>query len=403
MASVSSADPDELERYVRSMIPADQALNDGLASAAAVHARWNATPNDFGGRVDGAVLADLDAAVNELTYLDLWVGRVAAAFRAADIVYDAGRRPLVVTVSDAHLSAAGSPRLATALADGVFGELVTIVRPGTDGAARVVRINMDRPPQGMRLLEWQIVLEASGLTAAGGPLHFVIHGWGTSTVAATGAGEQAADLYDRRGVEGATVVVLDWNAQHGADGLWLWQVPGDFQAAEGQARLTGDALGPVFTALAASHPDARVAITAHSLGNHVAMRALSAMRDPTGRFAVDYTAIQPAVPDDAPTADRRHYGAVLTDRVRSFTLTINNSDDALFWYELNGPEALGDESVDSAEVRSVVEARTDAGVPTIVVDHDSEAGAGHLGLGPGPDQDLVRSLYDSQIDRLGPG
>lgn len=83
-SGTASANPDELDADVRATTPADQELNDVLAGLPALVETWNGSPSDFGGGVDGAKLAAIDTAVDELSYLDLWVGEVAAAFRAVD-------------------------------------------------------------------------------------------------------------------------------------------------------------------------------------------------------------------------------------------------------------------------------------------------------------------------------
>ena len=89
--------------------------------------------------------------------------------------------------------------------------------------------------------------------------------------------------------------------------------------------------------------------------------------------------------------------------MRDLTVTINNGDDALFWYELQGPAALGDEASDGDGLTDLVEWRRQAGLDTTVVDHDSAAGSGHLGLTPDHDQGLVRSLTQEAIDRIDGG
>ncbi len=396
-----SANPDELDRYVAALTPADQDLNDALAGLAGVVAEWNATPSSYGGRVDGGVVAAIDAAVDELSYLDLWVGRVAEAFRGTErFCPSTGCGPIIFS-NELQLDTAGPPSLAAAVAAGEWSHLFEVVRDGSDGQTRVVRLLVDERPEGMDPLEWQLLVEELGIAGTGGPLHIVAHGWTTSSSSATGAGEETADLYDQQGVEGATVLVIDWEEGDSfgiSPGDW-----GNFSDAEGNAKATGDVLAPLFTAIAAADPDGQVAITAHSLGNHVISRALTQMEDPTSRFAVDYTMVQPAIPASAPTDDTDHYGALVGPRVRDLTITINNGDDALFWYELQGPAALGDEASDGGSLNDLIEWREQAGLDTAVVDHDSSAGDGHLGLAPDHDQGLVRSLTQEAIDRIDGG
>ena len=398
----TSANPEALDAYVSAMSPADQDLNDASVGLAALVNSWNATPSGFGGRIDGAKVAAVDTATDELSYLDLWVGRVAEAFRDADRFCPSSGCGPVLLASEAQLDAAGPPSLAEAVAAGVYDHLFEVVRDGSDGQTRVVRLAFDDPPEGMSELEWQLLVEELGLTGDAGPLHVVMHGWGASTGGAVGAGEATADRYDQQGVEGATVLVVDWDAKQGTDAP-LWEVAGDFGDAEASARDTGDAFAPVLTAIASANPDAVVGITAHSLGNHIAARALSQMDDPTGRFAVDYLMVQPAIGASAATDDPNHYGALTGPRVRDLTVTINNGDNALFWYELRGDAALGDEASDGGGLTALIERREAAGLTTGVVDHDSSAGGGHLGLAPDGSQGLVLSLTHEMIDRLSTG
>jgi hypothetical protein len=380
-AGAISANPEELDRYVAALTPVDQDLNDALAGLPALVEIWNGTPSAYGGRVDAGVVAAVDTAVDEVAYLDLWVGRIAAAFRATERVCSTGGCPPVLFSTELQLDTAGPPGLADAVAAGQWSHLFEVVRDGSDGGTRVVRLLVDDRPEGMGELEWQLLVEELGIAGTGGPLHVVVHGWTTSSSSATGA----------------TVLVVDWAEGDGVGidpGSW-----GNFGAAEDAAVATGDSLAPLFTAIAAADPDGRVAVTAHSLGNHVVSRALTQMDDPTGRFGVDYTMVQPAIPASAPTGDTDHYGALVGPRVRDLTVTINNGDDALFWYEMQGPAALGDEASDGDGLTDLVEWRRQAGLDTAVVDHDSAAGSGHLGLTPDHDQGLVRSLTQEAIDR----
>ncbi|MBI2710409.1 MAG: alpha/beta hydrolase [Actinobacteria bacterium] len=401
-AGTSSANPDQLDAFVRATAGADDAANRALAGVAAVVDRWNGTPNDFGGRV-GSDLAAVERAVDELAFLDVWVGRVASAFRDADRFCPLSGCGPVLLAGDAQLLGAGPPSLAAAIAQGRYSWLFTVVRDGGDGRTRVVRLNVDTLPSGLTSVEWEGLLESFGLVGGTGPLQLVVHGWSETTDSATRAGLDAADLYDQQQVRGATVLVVDWAAGRGAGGYpWYakWKVPGDFSQAEEQAKATGDALAPMFSALATANPDARVAVAAHSLGNHVALRALSEMEDPSGRFSVDYTGIQPAIPDTAPLDDPA-YGALTTARVDQLELSINNGDGALFWYELTGPEALGDEAADSEQIREIMRRRSAAGVATTLVDQDNADGDGHLSLDPARGaHGLVRSMYQEQIDRV---
>lgn len=400
-AGANSADPDQLDAFVRAVEPADRDALAACVGLVELVERWNGLPSDHGGRLDVASVAAVADALDELAFLDLWVGRVAAAFRDADRICASTGCPQVLTAGALQLAGAGPPGLAASVDAGVYDHLFEVVRDGGDGRARVLRLAFDGFPEGMSDLEWQLVVEELGLTGAT-PLHLVIHGWGAQTQGAVGAGEATADLYDQQGVEGATVLVVDWDAEQGTDASW-WELPGDFGSAEASARRTGDELAALFTALAATDPDAQVAVTAHSLGNHVASRALTQMRDPSSRFDVSLLMVQPAIPRLAPVDDTDRYGALLGPRVRDLTVTINADDGALFWYEVQGPSALGDEAADGPGLGALVERRRAAGLGTGVVDHDSDAGDGHLGVGPSSSQGLVRSLTQELIDRLTTG
>ena len=70
---------------------------------------------------------------------------------------------------------------------------------------------------------------------------------------------------------------------------------------------------------------------------------------------------------------------------------------------MQGPGALGDEAADGPGLEALVGRREAVGLGTAVVDHDSDAGNGHLGIGPSGSQGLVRSLTQELIDRLTTG
>lgn len=396
-AGATAANPDSLDGYVTAMSPVDQAANDASAGVHELAAAWNALGTPYGGHVDVDGLAALDSAIDELSYLDLWVGRVATAFRNVERLCPTTGCGTVLFASDLQIDmAVGSASLAEAVEEGMYGHLFAVEHDGSDGRTRVVRLMVDDRPEGMSELEWQLVLEEMGIADAAGPLHVVVHGWGGTSEGATSAGLTTADLYDQQGIEGATVLVIDWDAGDGAGGLGTI---GDFTGAESSAKDTGDDLAPMFTALAAADPDAEVNITAHSLGNHVVSRALTKMEDLTARFSVSLIMVQPAIPRMAPTWETDDYGALVSPRVRDLTVTINNDDGALFWYEIINPQALGDEAADGRGITALVEWREAMGLDTQVVDHDSGAGDGHLGLNPNGDQTLVRSLTQEEIDR----
>ncbi|QXC61414.1 alpha/beta hydrolase [Aquihabitans sp. G128] len=281
------------------------------------------------------------------------------------------------------------------------GTLVTVVRDGSDGNTRVLKLNVDDHFELLETLtpaQLQAILELYGLTGVDGPLHIVAHGLSTDTAGITSAANNVADQYDNQGIDGATVLAIDWDA---GEGLLDWD------QAHQSAKDTGDHLAPLFTAIAASNPDATVAITAHSLGNHVMLRALSQMDDPiepgTEPFTVDYTGVQPAIPDDAYASDPDHYGALVSGRIRHLTLTLNTMDTALMGYEAQEPtEALGDEAADAPEIQTLLARREALGLTTDIVAHDSADGLGHLGIDPGGSP-LVTSLVDEQLDRISTG
>ncbi|HYI62848.1 MAG TPA: alpha/beta hydrolase [Acidimicrobiales bacterium] len=392
----AGARPSRLDAYARALAEASGALEAALTGLVGQVEAWNRRPSDVGGRIDVDRVRAVARASAELAALDRWVGRVGAAFRSADGQHGTGVLPARVFM-DRPGGPASSMRCEV-VAPWAVRRRFQVVRDGADGRARVIRLALDRPPGELSVEQWRLAVEELRLAGGGGPLHVVVHGWGTTTGGATGAGEAKADLYDGQRVEGATVLVVDWDAGGGTDAGW-WRVPGDFEAAEVSAHTTGDALAGVLTAVAAADPDVEVAVSAHSLGNHVAARALSQMEDPSARFSVDYLALQPAIPAWGPVADPAGYGALADSRVRQLTVTINEGDDALFWYEAQGPEALGDEPSDGAGLRALLARRAAAHLPTEVVDHDSAAGGGHLGLRPGDAQPLVRALVQLQVDR----
>lgn len=282
-------------------------------------------------------------------------------------------------------------------------ELLEVVRDGSDGRTPVYRLNLNDLQEYWDLDHDQIneLLAAYGITGGDGPLHVVVHGFQTDTDSAVDAGEHTADLYDADGVDGARVLVVDWDS---GGGLLDWD------KAMTNAARTGTVMGQVFSAIAENDPNGTVNVTAHSLGNRVALQGLTEMHDPidpvTGDqkpFQVDYVGIQAAVPDDGYETDPDTYGALVDDRIRHLTLTVNNSDDALGWYErIEGREALGDEALDAGEIKDIMSTRVDNGGSTLVIEHDDQqhgpGSEGHLGLDPA-DNDIVRDVYQRQLDR----
>jgi len=287
------------------------------------------------------------------------------------------------------------------------------------GATRVLQLALDTLPIGITADDWQRMLRNQGVRRGQGPIDFVIHGWSATSGGAANAGRNVAAVYDQQDVTGATVIVVDWPAMQGASLLsiglavadridWLDSLVGvlapddlsvseDFAQAEANAKITGDIFATVLTGLAALDFDANVAIQAHSLGNHVAMRGITGFEDPTERFAVDYTAIQPAVPD-AVAADPA-YAGILGRRVGHLTVTINNADVALLAYEVQGPHPLGAETPAGEGIGAVVAARNTARLGTEVVNHHSRDGNGHLAIDP-TKSPLVHVLDHETVQRI---
>lgn len=434
MTDLVRGNPDDLDAYSQATTTADDGVTsdvDGYGSAWTTFTAGTFVPPLA---LPTSKYDELGNLVGLLRTLDGEPAGLASALRALDENGDGalneadGVSPVLLDmyvqehVKDPTASPDVLERRAQLVIDtGV--ELFTVEDRGF-GNTPVITLNMEAlgPLERLTDAELQALLQAYGLTGEnGGPLHFVVHGLdGTSS----GAAENTAQLYDDMGVEDATVVAVNWDG-----------TTGGFRDAEAQSMVTGDALARVFTHIAAANPDANVAVTAHSLGNHVALRALSQMEDPvdpiTGEtvlFGVDYTGIQPAIPDDAYSTDPETYGALVNGRIEHLSLSINNDDLALLGYEVlpyvervgegmgevdsPGPveQALGDETADSEEIQEILRLREEAGLDTVLIDHSSDNGDGHLTIDPGdaPYGDpggaaLVESLYTEQIDRMANG
>ncbi|MBA3282816.1 MAG: hypothetical protein H0U29_11350, partial [Acidimicrobiia bacterium] len=65
-------------------------------------------------------------------------------------------------------------------------------------------------------------------------------------------------------------------------------------------------------------------------------------------------------------------------------------------------QALGDEAADSEEIQEIMRLRQEAGLDTVLIDHSSSDGDGHLTIDPAGSE-LVESLYTEQIDRVANG
>lgn len=413
MRDLIRADPDALEAYAQ---VAGTATSGTRAALDTYRSSWSAllgatfvptlSPPPSRAEAVGAALDELDA-------LDVEVAGLARALRVLDLDGD-GALSEADGIDEAYLNlfvlTAGAHPQATDLAlvretdrlHAVAATIVDVRRDGSDGSTRLVTLDLVDLDVISTISDADLVsiLQAYDLVGADGPLHLMVHGWMGGS---GGAGASTADRYDTNGVDGATVLAVNWDGKS----LWDWRhgVIGEFRAAEESARATGDVLARVLSGVGAVNPGAGVAITAHSLGNHVATRAISrtsvitdeaCLTDP---LRIDYTAVQPAMPTDA-YRDDPNYRALVDGRVDHLTLTTNNKDWPLFGYEVQGPEALGDEKPGSSAVRDIVARREAAGVTTDLVEHRSSDHAGHLTIDPGG-SNLVGTLVDEQIDRMG--
>ena len=163
--------------------------------------------------------------------------------------------------------------------------------------------------------------EHLGLDPRDGLLDVMIHGYDTSGDSAQSAGEAQADVYDAAGVTGATVLVLDWAA--GNDFT-------QFDYAQSNTGRTGSTFGGLLDYVGVADPDANVNITAHSMGNDVALKGLAAADHLPLTTDVDVIAVQPAV--DSDFAGQEPYQGAL-GRVDHLDLTVNPDDSALGHYE----------------------------------------------------------------------
>jgi esterase/lipase superfamily enzyme len=205
--------------------------------------------------------------------------------------------------------------------------------------------------------------------------------YNTPAEGAEDAGAAQADIYDREGVDGATVLVLDW-----AGGNDVTQ----FHDAQSNTGLTGDSLGGLLDHLGTADPAATINLTAHSMGNDVVLHGLAGADRLPATTDVDYLAIQPAV--DADFAEQSRYDGALP-RVDTLDMTVNPHDSALGHYEAfygDGDPALGDET--PVDARRMLRA-AGAPVDTEVHSHDED----HAGLDPSAFE-VVRELVTERAD-----
>lgn len=288
-------------------------------------------------------------------------------------------------------------------------DLVDVVNDGSDGQPRQIRLDLNDPDviDSANSDDLQQVLELHGVDGSNGPLHFLVHGFTTDTDSLVKAGDSVADLYSDRGENDTTIVTIDWDSGSGFT---------DWHEATQNADDAAAALRKVFDGINTSNPAADVKISAHSLGNKVAINALTDMETGSDEapFQVDYLAIQPAIPRSGYQEDPQDFGALVSDRIKTLTVTVNDGDDALSkYFDYDTFNALGEAEPDDDSITELIEAREELGLVTTIRDHESglgdEHGEGHLGLDPdleydddsGKDSDgtPLRDVYEDQIDR----
>lgn len=289
---------------------------------------------------------------------------------------------------------------------GLSEDLVDVNNDGTNGEPRQIRLDLNDPNvlDGYSQEDVGQILELHGLDGRDGPLHFLVHGFTTGTDPLETAGDHLADRYRDRDEDDTTIVTIDWDSGEG---------PTDWRAATGNADEAAVPLSRIFDALNASNPVADVKISAHSLGNKVAINALTDMESGDG-LTVDYLAIQPAIPRYGYRDDPTDFGALTSDRIDLLTITTNDGDDALNKYIDYGTiHALGEAEPDDDSIQDLIDAREALGLGTTIRDHESglgdEHGEGHLGLDPDMelnddsdkehDGDPLDEVYADQIER----
>ncbi len=385
----AAADPDDMRRYQRFMVEPDVAANQALSALAGLVAAYNAAGSEVGGRVDATAVAALSSAIDSLTYLDGWVDRVGQGFRMVDAAggpmedealdYFVGPADLAVAKDEGYTFGGGSGPSGQDL-PGLDARVVT--RPG---GTRVVVVTVDDAVHEISAQEWLLVAEHLGLDPRDGLVDMMIHGYNTSGESAQAAGEAQADIYDEAGVTGATVVVLDWA---GGDDFT------QFGYAQSNTAVTGASFGGLLDYVGVADPHANINVTAHSLGNDVALKGLASADRMPSTTDVDYIAVQPAVDSDFAAQDP-YQGALW--RVDHLDLTVNPDDSALGHYESwygDGDAALGDDTPATALVNLQA-----GGAPadTEIHQHDQD----HAGLDPATNPitgDLVRARAEREAE-----
>ncbi|CAN5689726.1 hypothetical protein BH10ACT1_BH10ACT1_02210 [soil metagenome] len=285
-------------------------------------------------------------------------------------------------------------------------DLVDVNNDGSNGEPRQIRLDLNDPGvlDGYSQEDLEQVLELYGLDGRDGPLHFMVHGFQTKTGSLEKSGDSLADMYHERGEDDTTIVTVDWDS---GNHFWSWD------SARANADPAAAALTRYLDALNASNPDADVKMSVHSLGNKVAINALTDMADPDG-LRIDYLAIEPAIPGDGYRKNPQDFGALTSDRIKTLTVTINDGDDALSkYYDYGTGNALGESEYGDDSIQDLLEARDAGGLDTTVIDHESglgsETGEGHLSLDPDfeldddsdkdHDGDPLRGAYEDQVGR----
>jgi hypothetical protein len=378
----AAADPDDMRAYQGVMVEPDVAVNQALRGLTVLAEAFNGAASEVGGAVDVDGIGTLSGAVDGLTYLDGWVDRVGQGFRLVDAVggpmqdealdYFVGPADLAQAQRHGYTYGVPDPEADDGLG-GLEGLRARVVeRPG---GTRLVVVTVDDARHEISPQEWLLVSEHLGLDAGTGPIDVMVHGYNMPADGAVDAGEAQADVYDREGVDGATVVVLDW-----AGGNDFTQ----FHYARSNTGPTGESLGGLLDHIGTADPAATVNLTAHSMGNDVVLQGLADADRLPSTTDVDYLAVQPAV--DADFDDEPRYEGAL-HRVDTLDMTVNPHDSALGHYEAfyaDGDPALGDETP-AAGLRRL----RAAGAPddTEVHAHDED----HAGLDPSA-SGIVREL-----------
>jgi hypothetical protein len=384
----AAADPDDMRAYQGVMVEPDAAVNQALRGLTELAEAFNGAASEVGGTVDVDGIAAVSGAVDTLTYLDGWVDRVGQGFRLVDAVGGPLQdEALDHFVGPADLARAQRQGYTYGVPDqdevdrlgGLNGLHARVVERA--GGTRLVVVTVDDARHEISPQEWLLVAEHLGIDARTGPVDVMVHGYDMSTEEAEDAGAAQAGIYDREGVDGATVLVLDW-----AGGNDVTQ----FHHAQSNTGPTGDSLGGLLDHIGTADPAATVNITAHSMGNDVVLQGLAGADRLPATTDVDYLAIQPAV--DADFAEQSRYDGALP-RVDTLDMTVNPHDSALGHYEAfygDGDPALGDEMPeDAGRILRAAGAPTD----TEVHSHDED----HAGLDPSAFE-IVRGLVTERAD-----